>query len=372
MTSIKSLYIHYPFCRHKCNYCDFYKKVPSSSKEVGEFEGYLMESWLCHEDLLIREDYDWGPLETLYLGGGTPSLWGSSGALFLKSFLTEKNISLSVDKEMTLEVNPGGWTEQGLMDWRETGVNRCSLGVQSLDTFFLKRLDRIHSPDDVFASLDFFNQINMEYSVDFMLGLPSSRDRKRNILRELELILKYRPDHISLYILTLKEGHSLFAQLADEDWVEWEYMEVCQYLQEQGYLHYEVSNFAKPGKESRHNLKYWNSGTVAALGPSGTGFLAEKGLRYKWKASRPEFSIEKLTLESARMEKFYSALRLAHGPFLEDFFNRKELSKIIPTFEDWCGEERGAIKDGRICLNAKGFFSMDGLMDQFFKQEVLW
>ena len=371
MESIKSLYIHYPFCRHKCNYCDFYKKVPSSFQEVEEFQRYLTGSWERHEKLLAQEGYLWGILDTLYLGGGTPSLWGSSGAVFFKSFLEQKGVVLSEAREMTLEVNPGGWTERGLRDWREKGVNRFSLGIQSLDPFFLKILDRIHSPEDIFAGLEFFNQNNMEYSVDFMLGLPASKEKKRNILRELETILDYRPQHVSLYILTLKEGHFLFKQLAEEDWVEQEYLEVAGYLQSKGYLHYEVSNFAKPGKESRHNLKYWNSGSVAALGPSATGFLAKNNLRYKWKVSHPDFAIEKLNLESARMERFYSALRLAEGPILEDFFDQGELSRVIPLVEDWCGQERGGIVGGRICLNSKGFFSMDDLINQFFKQGFL-
>ena len=371
MNSIKSLYIHFPFCRHKCNYCDFYKKLPSSSREFEDYERSLNQSWRLHEELLEREHYVWEELDTLYLGGGTPSLWGSSGAIFLKSFLEKKGLILSTDREVTLEVNPGGWSEQGLKDWLEMGVNRCSLGVQSLDPFFLKNLDRIHSPKDIFESLEFFNQNNISYSIDFMLGLPSSREKKRDILGELEAALHYRPEHISLYILTLKEGHSLFKKLADEDWVEREYLEVSRYLEDKGYLHYEVSNFAKPGKESRHNLKYWNSDTVAALGPSATGFLSHGDLRYKWKVSSLDFTTERLNSVSSRIERFYSLLRLSQGPVLEDFFNRDEISKVIHLIEDWCGQGRGALKEGRICLNSRGFFSMDGLMEQFFKQEIL-
>ena len=324
-----------------------------------------------HEKLLQGEGYYWDSLETLYVGGGTPSLWGSAGANFLKSFLSGRGIRLSKDREMTLEVNPGGWSEQGLQDWQEAGGNRYSLGIQSLDSFFLKTLDRIHSLDDVFASLEFFHQSGVDYSIDFMLGLPASREKKRNILGELERVLEYAPEHISLYILTLKEGHSLFKKLADEDWVEKEYLAVCDYLGEKGYVHYEVSNFAKPGKESRHNLKYWNSETVGALGPSATGFLAENHLRYKWKVSGADLAVEKLSSESVRMEHFYSALRLAEGPLLENFFNGDELSRAISTIEDWCGQGRGALQGGRVFLNSKGFFSMDGLMDEFFKQGLL-
>ena len=340
-------------------------------QEVVDFEGYLTKSWGIHEKFLEQEHYVWSELDTLYLGGGTPSLWGSSGAVFLKSFFQKNGVAFSSEKEITLEVNPGGWTKQGLKDWWELGVNRCSLGIQSLDPFFLKILDRVHSPDDAFESLEFFNQNNISYSIDFMLGLPASKERGRDILGELEMVLGYKPEHVSLYILTLKEGHSLFKKLADEGWVEREYLEVAEYLKGEGYLHYEVSNFAKPGKESRHNLKYWNSETVAALGPSATGFLAHNNLRYKWKVVGADFTTERLNPESARIERFYSSLRLNQGPVLKDFFDGEQLSKAVPLIEDWCGQGRGAFEEGRVCLNSKGFFSMDGLMDQFFKQGVL-
>ena len=371
MNSIESLYIHFPFCRHQCNYCDFYKRVPASSEEVRHFERYLLESWSFHNTLLESKGYAWGKLETLYLGGGTPSLWGSAGAAFLQSFLNERGVLLEPGGEVTLEVNPGGWTEEGMRDWWGMGVNRCSLGIQSLKPFFLKVLDRIHSPEDVFESLEFFHRGGVDYSVDFMLGLPFSRGKKRDVIGELEEILNYQPQHISLYILTLKEGHSLFSRLADEDWVAGEYLDVAEYLGEHGYRHYEVSNFARPGRESRHNMKYWNSETVAALGPSATGFLAEKGLRYKWKVARPAFETEFVSGDSGRMERFYSSLRLEEGPVLEDFFNPEEMIKVVPLIEDWCGSERGGVREGRVCLNSKGFLSMDGLMDQFFKQRLL-
>ena len=371
MNEIESLYIHFPFCRHQCNYCDFYKRVPSSSEEVGDFERYLLESWSGHENLLEEQGYVWGELQTLYLGGGTPSLWGSAGAAFLSSFLEQRGVTLSPQGEVTLEVNPGGWTLQGLRDWRGMGVNRYSLGIQSLEPFFLKVLDRIHSPEDVFESLDFFHREGVDYSVDFMLGLPFSRSKKRDVVGELEKILCYQPQHISLYILTLKEGHSLFKKLADEDLVAGEYLSVSEYLRGKGYEHYEVSNFARPGRESRHNIKYWHSETVAALGPSATGFLAERGLRYKWQVAQTGFKAEHVTGESGRMERFYSALRLKEGPVLEDFFNQEQLSRAIPLVEGWCGSERGALREGRVCLNPRGFLSMDGLMDQFFKQGLL-
>ena len=201
--------------------------------------------------------------------------------------------------------------------------------------------------------------------------LPGSKEKKRDVLGELEIVLRYRPEHISLYILTLKKGHSLFKQLAGEDWVEREYLEVSRYLQSEGYHHYEVSNFALPGKESRHNLKYWNSDTVAALGPSATGFLAETHLRYKWKPSDSNFIVEKLDSESARMERFYSSLRLSEGPLLESFFKGDELARATHLVENWCGEEKGELTKGRVSLNAKGFLSMDGLMDEFFKEGLL-
>lgn len=363
-----SLYIHFPFCRHLCNYCDFYKKVPQNrGQELSSFHQFLEDSWIKHEELLSREGYQLSPLKTLYFGGGTPSLWDTDGVNFLENFFIEKGLKLDPSGEFTLEVNPGTWTEQGLKRWREFGVNRFSLGIQSLRSDFLKVLDRVHSLQDVHDTLTFFGENKFNFSVDFMLGLPLSKEMKRDVIAELEEILKYGPSHISLYILTVKGGYPYKDKLPDDEWIEDEYLKVSRYLKDKGFLHYEVSNFAFEGKESRHNLNYWKSSTVMALGPSATGYLGEAGIRYKWKTSAPDYVVESLNESEQKLEKFYMALRTNEGVNLSYFFSDDVLVKVKNKALEW--EAKGLLdinNNDRITLSSKGYLILDSLLDEVF------
>ena len=296
--NIESLYLHFPFCRHLCNYCDFFKKVPQNrSLELSDFHRYLDSSMLEHQKLMESSGYSWAPLKTLYIGGGTPSLWGEEGASFLQSFLKKYQIELDPDCEFTLEVNPGSWSEEGLNQWRALGANRFSLGVQAMNEKAIVALDRVHNLEDVKETLKYFQKHQLNFSVDFMLGLPFSSDYKRDVIAELNEMLSYQPSHFSVYILTVKNNYTHFSELPNEEWIENEFLRVSDFLRQSGYRHYEVSNFAKASKESRHNLAYWKSQTVAALGPSATGLLADDRIRYKWKTKEALYEREDLTSE---------------------------------------------------------------------------
>lgn len=365
MNSVRSLYIHFPFCRHLCNYCDFYKKIPVE-KDVEEFQLLFEKMVGRHKDLLKQNHFDMGELETLYIGGGTPSLWGSNGAQFLKSLFEKEKISLASQGEFTLEVNPGTYTEEGIQKWREFGINRFSLGVQSLRSDYLKVLDRVHSLEDVFKTLSYFNELKVEFSVDFMLGLPWSEDKKRDIIAELNQILEFSPNHISLYILTAKKSYPHKDYLPEEDFLEKEYLLVAEHLKSLGFNHYEVSNFAKPGKESCHNLKYWQGESVAALGPSAVGFLKEVNLRYKWKTSSAQFQPEVLDEEAKALEKLYLGLRIQEGIIKNEHFSEEELTKLEPLFENWHRDSLASLTNERVVLTSRGLLILDGLMEQIF------
>lgn len=377
--SIKSLYIHFPFCRHLCNYCDFYKRKDSNLSELELFHTYLEKTWDIHQRELARTNASWAPLETLYIGGGTPSLWGERGAEFLSTFLEQKKIELDKEVEFTLEVNPGSWTDQGLRAWKHGGVNRYSLGIQSLDERFLKIIDRVHNIDDVYETLKKFKELQVNYSVDFMLGLPFSKKLGRNIERELETILKHHPKHISLYILTVPTHYVHYDELPDEEWIEEEFLFVSEYLRERGYNHYEVSNFALPGLESSHNLKYWKGETVAALGPSATGYLANSKTRYKWKAllrdqskakeSDFEPDLEPLTAEQVRLESFYMQMRTFLGITPVEFFkDPQQCEDFMALADQW--KLRGLVeidpKSSSVRALPKGYLVLDSLMDELF------
>jgi oxygen-independent coproporphyrinogen-3 oxidase len=365
MKKIDSLYLHFPFCKHLCNYCDFYKKVPQNhQEEISDFHRYFENAYLEHIKLMEKYGYSWVPLKTLYIGGGTPSLWGMEGKEFLKDFFKKYHLELAPDCEFTLEVNPGSWTSEILSEWETIGVNRYSLGIQSLDGHVIKTLDRVHTIDDVYETLEYFHSKKSNFSVDFMLGLPFSKELNRDVINELEKVLKFQPNHFSVYILTVKNNYTHYEKLPNEIWIEKEYKDVAEFLKSHGYLHYEVSNFAKPGYESKHNLNYWKSKTVAALGPSATGFLAEDKIRYKWKTKEAVMELENLDVNEFKLEKLYMAIR-AEG------LNLKELSQTNPQWktisDKWITDGHANIDlDQNLKLTSQGYLLLDSLMNDIF------
>lgn len=366
---IESLYLHFPFCKHLCNYCDFYKKVPKDRTfELFEFHQYLEDAFQVHEKMMIENGYSWGALKTLYIGGGTPSLWGIEGKEFLEVFLKKHNIQIAPDCEFTLEVNPGSWNAEILEQWESIGVNRYSLGIQSLNQNVIKYLDRVHDVKDVHETLEYFHRRNVNFSVDFMLGLPYSGSLKRDVLGELSEALKYEPNHFSVYILTVKNNYTHFEALPDEEWIEREYLEVAEFLKKNGYDHYEVSNFAKPSFASKHNLHYWKSQTVAALGPSATGLLAEDRIRYKWKTKEAKVDIELLNEAEFYMESLYMGLR-SEGLDLNGLIEKNSQWKGLSS--KWNEHSLVTINEqNHLKLTSKGFLLLDSLMNDIFIQKL--
>jgi oxygen-independent coproporphyrinogen III oxidase len=362
---VESLYIHFPFCRHLCNYCDFYKKIPKSREDLTPFEQSLDAQLEKHKEIFSQK-HKWSPLETLYIGGGTPSLWGKRGALFLKDLFEKHEISLKEEGEFTLEVNPGTWTEEGLNSWQEFGINRFSLGVQSLRSDYLKILDRVHSIEDVHNTLKYFSNNKLHFSVDFMLGLPWSQSKKRNIIEELEEIFQYDPEHLSLYILTAKGGYPFKKDLPEDDLLESEFLSVSDRLKKEGYEHYEVSNFAKKGAASKHNLRYWRCESVAALGASAVGFLKEDNLRYKWLVNGINFSEEKLNNDEIFLERLYMGLRISEGIKPKDLFDKKHEDEITQLLNEWTLTGLGHGGWGAYSLSSKGFLILDSLLEKLY------
>jgi oxygen-independent coproporphyrinogen-3 oxidase len=365
MTQVSSLYLHVPFCQHLCNYCDFYKrKLSTEQDQFKDFHKFLKKSVLRHNSLMEEREFSWTTLDTIYLGGGTPSLWGEDGAQFFeKEVLPGK---LSFDAEFTMEIDPGTWTQGMLEAWKSIGLNRISVGTQSLDPDFLKILDRVHDLSDTLNLLSKLKQENWNYSLDFLLGVPFSKEKKRNIKKELDLLLEYNPKHISLYILNARSKYVHIQNLPNDEYIREEYLFVSSYLTEKGFHHYEVSNFALPGFESRHNQKYWRGESVAALGPTGTGYFAineHKAFRYKWKVSQAEFEMEELGEKELHLERLYLGLRTSDGFSLYD--------GLQDLLKSWGPQNYAFEEGGKIKLTSLGFLMLDSLMDDLFKWEKL-
>lgn len=365
MTQVSSLYLHVPFCKHLCNYCDFYKrKLESSETQFEEFHQFLAESVTRHNEFLHDHQVSWAELDTVYLGGGTPSLWGEKGAEFFLHHVLPA--PLNKDAEFTMEIDPGTWTEAMIRAWQKAGLNRISVGTQSLNPEFLNVLDRVHSLNDTLEFLAFLSNENWNYSLDFLLGVPYSKEKKRDIKTELDTLLAYNPKHISLYILNARSKYPHIQNMPDDDYIRDEYLFVSDYLKQNGFHHYEVSNFALPGFESKHNLKYWKGESVAALGPTGTGYFTQgenKAIRYKWKVSQPDVEIEELGVEELKLERTYLGLRISEGLRFEP--------SMVELIQGWSQQGYALVDQDKVKLTALGYLMLDSLMDDLFRWENL-
>ncbi len=361
MIEVSSLYVHLPFCKHLCNYCDFYKYTYDQQK-IEDFNQLLLSQFDAQQTLLSHNNYKLVPLETLYFGGGTPSLWGIEGAEFFKQHLLPK-IELKADCEFTMEVDPGTWSPESIQKWQECGVNRFSIGTQAMDENFIKIMDRSHTLNDTLQTLKYFASLKTNFSVDFMLGLPHSE--KRDILTELKMLLDYNPNHVSLYILATRKNYPLNHALPEDDLTREEYLKVSDFLQSQGFVHYEVSNFAKPSFESKHNLKYWHYEPVAAIGPSATGLLplqTNAAIRYKWKVTTNDYQLEELDQYAIKLEKLYLGLRTNEGIHPPAFFANN--TKATAILQKWCDQDLAYFQNDKFILNAKGMVMMDSLVQE--------
>ena len=207
-----------------------------------------------------------------------------------------------------------------------------------------------------------------------MLGLPYSESLGRDVIKELNQILLYKPSHISLYILTTKESYVHQKELPRDDWVAEEYLKVSNFLTENGFNHYEVSNFSLPGRESRHNLKYWNLDSVGALGPSGTGFLKDAvgGFRYKWNVHDSNMKEEALSERELELEKVYLNLRTFKGLGISDVVSRGNDKALLSLIKEWRSKGYLRSTEGeRLRLSSKGFLLLDSIMDDLFREKII-
>lgn len=366
MTELSSIYLHVPYCVHLCDYCDFFKKKLKNSALQNEqweiFENNLHEQM----QILLVETQEKNitimPLKTFYMGGGTPSLWGIRGIKFLINFFEKYNLSFTSDAQVTLEVDPGTITAQELKAWKNWGVNRFSLGIQSMDKTFLQFADRLHGEDEILKTLNLLQENDCDFSVDFLLGLPYSEKFDRQIIDELEAILKYQPKHLSLYILTVKENYPHYHFLPSDDFVSEEYLAVSRYLESKGFKHYEVSNFAKPHFESRHNYIYWKGLSYLGLGPSATGqwrVSANQIVRYRFSnAFDTKRSFDNVNASEFDIELSYMRVRTLGWSFEE----WSELNKNIS--EEFIARGWVEFKQNHVFTTAAGKILADFLIDK--------
>ncbi len=269
------LYIHIPFCKKKCAYCDFYS-------------GFLTEETKkAYIQTLTKELEKWGgltdrPVNTVYFGGGTPSVLKADEVLAVL-LAVYNNFKVTNDAEITFEVNPDTVDFNYLKAIKKGGVNRLSIGLQSASDEMLKLLGRTHSFS---TSVECFKTARQSgfnnISLDIMLALP---EEKSSLDTTLKAILDLSPEHISAYMLTLEENTALYKKqdllpLKTEEEYSEEYLKTCSFFEENGYIHYEISNFCKEGYESKHNSRYWQGEEYIGFGPSAYSFFGGKRFHF--------------------------------------------------------------------------------------------
>ena len=259
------IYVHVPFCRSKCSYCDFYSVTTKEHKLLDQYRRAICEH--------IREAGAQAPdylVDTIYFGGGTPSFFGADGMAAILTAI-RKSFDVSPSAEITFEANPDSISKPLLRRLRSEGFNRVSLGIQCDDDEILKQIGRPHTYAQAEEAYRLIRRKGFRnVSVDLMYGLPGqSLDAWQ---QTLEHVLKLRPEHISCYGLKVEEGTPLYdvqeyANLADDDTQADMYLSAIETLRDHGYRQYEISNFCRKGNVSRHNLKYWNGEEYLGFGP---------------------------------------------------------------------------------------------------------
>lgn len=356
-----SLYLHFPFCKKKCHYCDFYSLPDLSQKRL--YEKALAKSLSCFEEARGRE------VSTVYLGGGTPSLCSKEGIeeIFLA---IRENFSLLPDAEITAEMNPESASEDIISAFAEAGGNRISFGVQSTLEKELSSLGRLHSFSDVKIAVDRARRAGIEnISLDLMYGLPDQT--LSDFQKSLEDVVALSPQHLSFYLLTLSEKVPLYQKrdrLPCDEAVREMYFFASDFLKEKGFEHYEISNAAKPGYRSRHNEAYWKGTEYLGFGPGAHSyfdlkrFFVKDGVKEFILASNPRDRMsepEVLTKEDIRTEYLMLSLRRKEGILLDtlsqlagDDFCQKVIGKMNLWSEHGLCEKT---PDG-FRLTTKGFF----------------
>lgn len=342
-----SVYLHIPFCVKKCAYCDFY-----SICDLSHMEAYVkaliaqIKSFRSH-----RKSY---LVDTIYIGGGTPSLLSGEQMIRILDAV-RKTFKVSPDAEITMEANPGTLDTAKLAGYHAAGVNRLSMGLQSADNGELSMLSRIHTKEQfensfLLARLEGFDNIN----VDLMYALPNQT--KETLLRSLDYVMGLEPEHISFYGLTVEpetpfgQDPELMAKMPDEETQIELYLAAIERMEQKGFLQYEISNFAKPGFECRHNLNFWRSEEYIGFGPAAHSVFKDTHFSYKkeflyfieFPTDRDALLDENEVLDENELSKQYVmlAFRLKNGLNVKDYnerfaedFNEIYFDRLKPFME---------------------------------------
>lgn len=363
------LYVHAPFCARRCGYCDFAVQVATEPP----VEPWARAIGAELETVRRGEGWDALPLRTLYVGGGTPSLLGPAAMDRLRAALAP-GISLEPGAEFTAEANPESFTPGVAGAWRRAGVNRLSFGAQTFHAPSLRWMGRLHGPDGPGRAIARARAAGYDnVGLDLIFALPPVLGR--DLADDIDRVLSLGPEHVSVYGLTVEKGTPLARWVAegrvalpDEDRYREEYLLVAERLTAAGYLHYEVSNFARPGRESRHNGAYWREAPYLGLGNGAHSYVPpRRWWNYRdWNAYRsaveagasPRESSESVEGAAGQLERIWLDLRTRAGIDTAGLTEGQ-----VALLASWRarGWAEPAERPGRTRLTAEGWLLLDRL-----------
>jgi oxygen-independent coproporphyrinogen-3 oxidase len=367
----RALYLHYPFCAHRCHYCDFSVKRTPTPPVAEWLESVATElAWWF-------STAGWTPpvpIDSLFVGGGTPSLLGADDPVILADTL-RRWFGIDDDVEWTVESNPASLSESVAAGWRAAGANRLSIGIQALDDGALRWLGRLHDRSTALRAFEVARDAGFaNVSVDLIFGLPEAVGR--DLEREVESVLAAGVEHVSSYGLTVEPGTPLGR------WVDVgrvtpaparryaaEYRRLCTAFSDAGMLQYEVSNFARDGRESRHNWYYWNRSSYLGLGPSAHGFFPPYRIwnEFRWDRYRsaigsgagPMAGYEELTAADEALERLWLGLRTREGLRRDEPVWSRSLEKRLAV---WEAEGWIDVSGDRVVATVEGWLRLDELV----------
>ncbi|HET8861169.1 radical SAM family heme chaperone HemW [Marivirga sp.] len=370
------IYIHIPFCKQACFYCDFHFSTNMVIKNE-------MVEAICKEITLQQDYLDKEPIESIYFGGGTPSVLEEN---HLKSILNKlrQHYKISSDAEITFEANPDDITPEKLKMLFQNGINRLSVGIQSFDEDILKWMNRAHDSKEAFQCLEWIKESEFNnFSLDLIYGIPISTHEIWE--KDLKTLVDFQPPHISSYCLTI-EPDTVFGRWqqkgklneASEDYASEQFLHLSGYLKKADYEHYEVSNFAKEGFHSKHNSSYWQQKPYLGIGPSAHSydgknrqFNISNNAKYMKALKKNEIPAEMdiLSAEDRINEYLMTSLRTSAGcnlQYLKNELNYDLIKNAKPQIEQWKSSGLCILESDNLKLTLKGRLLADKLASDLF------
>ena len=369
------IYIHIPFCKQACHYCNFHFSTSNDYRER------MVQALI--KELEMRKDELKEPIETIYLGGGTPSIIESVQTdLLIQAVI--KHYAVHNTPEITLEANPDDITSIKARDWKSMGINRFSIGIQSFSNTHLQWMNRAHNAEQSIDCIDTIRSVGFEnFSIDLIYGTPGQTISDWE--HDLGIAINQKIPHLSCYALTIEEETPLFhlikkgaKQKTNSDLQSDQFTSLLSMTKSAGYRHYEISNFALPGRESKHNSAYWNGSPYLGIGPSAHSFHHQmrswnisNNMKYMQAIENNQRPAEQelLTEIDALNEYIMTKLRLETGIIAEELkmnWGIDQLSRIEKTINRYVDDQKVERTYSGWRLTDKGKFFADGIAADLF------